>query len=73
MEAEKPKDLSSIAKIGALGLYSLTSLCTIFQETRGGQIYLVEETGVPRENSDLLIVRDKLYHNFNGDSHWLHG
>jgi hypothetical protein len=69
LEAEKPKDLSSIAKIGALGLYSLTPFCTIFQETRGGQIYLVEETGVPRENSDLLIVRDKLYHNFNGDSH----
>jgi len=67
--AEKPKDLNSIAKIGALELYSLTPLCTIFQETRGGQIYLVEESGVPRENSDLPIVRDKLYHNFNGDSH----
>jgi hypothetical protein len=48
--AEKPKDQSSIAKI---------------QETRGGQIYLVEETGVPRENSDLPIVRDKFYHNFS--------
>ena len=66
---EQKKDLNSIAKIGALGLYSITPLCTIFKETRGGQIYLVEETGVPRENSDLPIIRDKLYHNFSGDSH----
>jgi hypothetical protein len=38
--AEKPKDQSSIAKI---------------QETRGGQIYLVEETGVPRDAPCCVI------------------
>jgi hypothetical protein len=33
-----------------LGLWSLTSLSTIFQQYRGLSVLLVEETGLPGEN-----------------------
>ena len=38
------------------------ALFRIFQLYRGGQVLLVEETGVPGETTILLQVTDKLYH-----------
>ena len=37
-------------------------MSTIFQLYRGGQFYLVDETGVPKKTTDLSQVTDKLYH-----------
>jgi hypothetical protein len=33
----------------------------MFQLYRGGQFFLVEETGVPEKNTDMSQVIDKLY------------
>jgi hypothetical protein len=43
------------------GLWCLTPLSKIFQLYRGGQFYLVEETG-ENYSTDLSQVTDKLYH-----------
>jgi len=46
-------------------LWRLTSLSTIFQLYRGGQFLLVEETGVPGENSCGITIRLILFFFYN--------
>ena len=46
------------------------NISTIFQLYRGGEFYLVEETRVPGETTDLSQVTDKFYHILLYTSPW---
>jgi hypothetical protein len=54
-----------------VGLWCLTPLSTLFQLYRGGQFYLVEETGVPEERVHITMSGIRTKH-VSGDRHRFH-